>query len=182
MRNVFRVIDQVVDWISQGLAAVLVAAEIIILFAGVVGRYAFDHPLVWSDEIAGILFLWLLSLGAVIALRRGEHMRMTVIANRFGPRAQRLAACFGALLVVVVSLGLIVPGLSYAAQQQAFLTPGRSAGSSPRSCCCSTWHCASCSPRRTGWTSPWCLDSGPSSGPVSLAWRRNSTTWAITIC
>ncbi len=98
-------------------------AEIVILFAGVVARYAFDHPLVWVEELAAILFLWLVSLGAVIALRRGEHMRMTVIVGRLGPRVQRLAACFSAMLVVVVTLGLIVPGLSYADQQAAILTP-----------------------------------------------------------
>lgn len=119
----FRGLDKAVDWLSQSMAATLVAAEIVILFAGAVGRYAFDHPLVWVDEVAGILFLWLVSLGAVIALRRGEHMRMTIVVGRLGPRAQRLAACFSALLVVVVALGLIVPGLSYAAQQQAILTP-----------------------------------------------------------
>jgi tripartite ATP-independent transporter DctM subunit len=123
MSNVFRVLDKAVDWISQGLAALFVVAEVGILFAGVIWRYLLNDPLVWSDELAGVLFLWLVSLGAVIALRRGEHMRMTVIVGRFGPRVQRLAACFGALLVVVVSLGLIVPGLSYAAEEQAFMTP-----------------------------------------------------------
>jgi tripartite ATP-independent transporter DctM subunit len=121
--NAFRAIDRAVDWLSQGLAAAFVLAEIVLLFAGVVGRYAFDWPLVWVDEVAGVLFLWLVSLGAVIALRRGEHMRMTVMLGRFAPRARRLADCFAALLVVVVTLGLIVPGLSYAEQQQAILTP-----------------------------------------------------------
>jgi len=123
MTGLLRALDKAVDWISQGLAAALVVAEVAILFAGVVWRYVFNSPLVWSDELAGVLFLWLVSLGAVVALRRGEHMRMTVIVGRFGPRVRRLAACFGALLVVVVALGLIVPGLSYAAAQQAFLTP-----------------------------------------------------------
>ena len=94
-----------------------------ILFAGVVARYAFDHPLVWVEELAGVLFLWLVSLGAVIALRRGEHMRMTVIVGRLGARARRICARFAALLVVVVTLGLIIPGITYAAQQQAILTP-----------------------------------------------------------
>ena len=59
------------------IAAALVAAEIVILFSGVVARYVFDAPLVWSDELASMLFLWLAMLGAVIAFRRDEHMRMT---------------------------------------------------------------------------------------------------------
>ena len=43
-------------------AALLVIAEILVLFAGIVGRYVFHRPLVWSDELAGILFLWLAML------------------------------------------------------------------------------------------------------------------------
>ena len=57
----------------------LVVAEIVILFAGVVARYGVHRPLIWSDELASILFLWLAMLGAAVAFRRSEHMRMTAI-------------------------------------------------------------------------------------------------------
>src|SRR5258707_12886448 len=63
-------------------AALLVAAEIVILFAGVVARYGLHRPLIWSDELASILFLWLAMLGAAVAFRRAEHLRMTAaVAN-----------------------------------------------------------------------------------------------------
>jgi TRAP-type C4-dicarboxylate transport system permease small subunit len=48
-------------------AALLVLAEIAVLLAGIIGRYVFHSPLVWSDELAGILFLWLAMLGSVLA-------------------------------------------------------------------------------------------------------------------
>ena len=118
-----RGLDRAVDLLTQSVAAVLVAAEVIILFAGVVARYVFVHPLVWVDEVAAMLFLWLVSLGAVIALRRSEHMRMTVLVSRLGPRARRFCAYLAALLVVVVTLSLIIPGLGYATQQEAIVTP-----------------------------------------------------------
>src|ERR1044071_458013 len=60
-------------------AALLVVAEIVILFAGVVARYGLHRPLIWSDELASILFLWLAMLGAAVAFRRAEPMRMTAI-------------------------------------------------------------------------------------------------------
>ena len=61
-------------------------AEIIILFSGIVARYVLHTPLVWSDELASILFLWLAMLGSVIAFRRGEHMRMAALVNAPRPR------------------------------------------------------------------------------------------------
>ena len=118
-----RRVDQGVDLFAKTVAGSLVAVEATILFAGVVSRYAFGRPLVWVEELAAILFLWLVSLGAVIALRRTEHMRMTVLVGRAGPRFRRAAGGFAALLVVIVTLGLLVPGLSYASQQSAILTP-----------------------------------------------------------
>src|ERR1700742_4456815 len=66
-------------------AAILVVAEIVILFAGVVSRYVMHSPLIWSDELASILFLWLVMLGAVVAFRRAEHMRMTAIVASARP-------------------------------------------------------------------------------------------------
>src|SRR5258707_12293202 len=66
-------------------AALLVMAEIVILFAGVVARYGLHRPLIWSDELASILFLWLAMLGAAVAFRRAEHMRMTAVVANTGP-------------------------------------------------------------------------------------------------
>ena len=116
-------LDRIFVALTEGVAAALVLAEVVILFAGVVARYAFDMPLVWVEEVAVTLFLWLVSLGAVIALRRGEHMRMTVLVALIGPLGRRLASAFAAVLVVVVALGLLIPGWSYAQQQAAVLTP-----------------------------------------------------------
>src|SRR4051812_10588465 len=66
-------------------AAILVVAEIVVLFAGVIARYVLHLPLIWSDELASILFLWLAMLGAAVAFRRAEHMRMTALVAQAGP-------------------------------------------------------------------------------------------------
>src|SRR5258708_6757059 len=65
-------------------AALLVMAEIVILFAGVVARYGVHRPLIWSGELASILFLWLAMLGAAVAFRPVEHMCMTAVVGHAG--------------------------------------------------------------------------------------------------
>jgi tripartite ATP-independent transporter DctM subunit len=75
--SLVRAVESSLGSFIEILVAGLVAAEIAILFSGVVSRYVFDRPLVWSDELASTLFLWLAMFGAVIAFRRDEHMRMT---------------------------------------------------------------------------------------------------------
>ena len=51
-----------------------------------VARFVLHAPLIWSDELASILFLWLAMLGAVVAFRRGEHMRMTAVVGVLAAR------------------------------------------------------------------------------------------------
>ena len=116
-------LDAILAWITEIPAAALVAAEIAVLFAGVVSRYAFHSPLTWSDELASILFLWLAMLGAVIALRRGEHMRLTAIATRLPPRWREFFETIAAVVVVVFVLLIIVPSGEYTAEEWAILTP-----------------------------------------------------------
>src|SRR5260370_716917 len=57
--------------------ALLTALEVLILLAGVISRYVFRNPFVWSDELASILFLWLAVLGAAVAIRRVQHVRLS---------------------------------------------------------------------------------------------------------
>ena len=107
----------------ESLAALLVLAEIVVLFAGVTARYAFHAPLVWSDELASILFLWLSMLGAVVALRRGEHMRMTAFVARLRPDTRALFDTF-AITASVAFLALVAwPAIDYAHEESFVVTP-----------------------------------------------------------
>ena len=75
-------LDRVIGTALELVTASLVAVEIVILFVGIVARYVFHSPLIWSDELASMLCLWLAMLGGALALRRKEHMRMTAFTTR----------------------------------------------------------------------------------------------------
>ena len=79
------VAERAIGVVVEVPAALLVVADVLVLFLGVVSRYAFNAPLVWTDELASLLFIWLAMLGAVIAYRRAEHMRMTAFVSRARP-------------------------------------------------------------------------------------------------
>ena len=101
------------------VAASLVGAEILILFAGVVSRYVFDRPLVWSDELASTLFLWLAMLGAVIAFRRDEHMRMTACVGLLSPPWRAALDMFAGGAALAFLLLIAWPTYQYAVYQAA---------------------------------------------------------------
>jgi tripartite ATP-independent transporter DctM subunit len=116
-------LERVLGGAVEAAAAAIVVVEIGILFAGVMARYVFHAPLVWSDEAASILFLWLSMLGAVIALRRGEHMRMTGLVSRVGPQTRRLLDAL-AVTAPLAFLALILhPAIDYASEESFIVTP-----------------------------------------------------------
>ena len=110
----------------EAVAALLVVAEILILLAGVVSRFVFRSPLVWSDELASALFLWLAMLGAVIAARRSAHMRMGALTGKLSPQWRAYFDAVGLAASSVFLLLLIMPGADYTADQAFITSPAMS--------------------------------------------------------
>ena len=104
-------------------AALLVVAEIVILFAGVVSRYGFHRPLIWSDELASILFLWLAMFGAVVAFRRAEHMRMTAVVAMCRPPARAILDVIGTCAALAFLIMMAWPSYEYAHDESFITTP-----------------------------------------------------------
>jgi tripartite ATP-independent transporter DctM subunit len=122
----FDVALRIESYLGRGIelaAALLIVAEIVILFAGVISRYFLQTPLVWSDELASLLFLWLASLGAVVALRRNEHMRMTAIVGMASPRGRSYLEAISLAAAVAFLLLTIVPAYEFAAEEVMVTTP-----------------------------------------------------------
>lgn len=116
-------LDRAVGVITEWPAGLLVLAEVIVLFSGIVARYVFHEPLVWTDELASILFLWLSMLGAVIALRRGAHMRMTALVSNCRPAVRAFLEVF-ALAAALVFLVLLMPhAWEFASEEVIITTP-----------------------------------------------------------
>ena len=104
-------------------AALLVVAEIVILFAGVVARYGLRSPLIWSDELASILFLWLAMLGAAVAFRRSEHMRMTAVVASAGPAMRGYLDVVATCAALAFLLMIAWPSWEYAYEESFITTP-----------------------------------------------------------
>ncbi|OZI44035.1 TRAP transporter large permease [Bordetella genomosp. 4] len=116
-------LDSALGVVSEWPAALLVVLEVVVLLSGVVARYVLHEPIVWTDELASIMFLWLSMLGAVIALRRGAHMRMTALVSKCSPGKRAFLEVF-ALAASLVFLVLLMPhAWEYAVEEMIIVTP-----------------------------------------------------------
>ena len=112
-----------------GLAVALVGSailvfEVALLFACVVARYLFHNPLIWADELASTLFVWLSGLGAVLATRRNAHMRLTAFISRVDQQLRQKIEVIILLLVAAFVLILAYPAIDYSIDEAIVRTPG----------------------------------------------------------
>ncbi len=118
LRHAAFLLDRAIGVLTESVGAAIVVAETCILFAGVVSRYVFDSPLIWTDELGDFLFLWLAMLGTVVALRADSHMRLTTLVNWVRPGLGRWFSSVGALVVVAFVLLILMPALTYVDDEQ----------------------------------------------------------------
>ncbi|MGY2047179.1 TRAP transporter large permease [Methylobacterium sp. JK268] len=116
-------LDDTLGHCIEAPAALLVVLEIVVLLSGVVSRYVFHQPIVWADELASILFLWLAMLGAVVAYRRSEHMRMTAVVSLASPRVRAFLEALSLAAGLVFIAVLLEPAYEFASEELFVQTP-----------------------------------------------------------
>ena len=122
------------SWVGKveqalGVAVALAAAAILLfevglLFAGVIARYFLHRPLIWADELASTLFVWLSALGAVLAMRRNAHMRLTTFISRAAPALRQQIETAILLVIAAFVLLIVHPAIEYAIDEAIVRTPG----------------------------------------------------------
>jgi TRAP-type C4-dicarboxylate transport system permease small subunit len=106
------------------IAAVLVLADVVILLLGVIARYVFQHPLIWTDDLAQAVFLWLGMIGSVVALNRGEHMRMTAMLARANRPARAGMEAYGSAVGLMFLAAVVQPAIDYVEEVSRLMMPG----------------------------------------------------------
>lgn len=81
------------------VAAILLGSIVVLVFVAAIMR-TFDHPVIWSIDMAQLLFIWLCFFGAVRALREKAHLGIDLVV-RYLPYRLRLGL---ELLLSVVTL------------------------------------------------------------------------------
>ena len=91
------------------LAQVLLAVIVLLVFAAGVMRW-FGYPLVWSVDLAQLLFVWISFLGADLALRKHAHIGVDYFVKRLPPRARAVLDVVLALVVLAFLVTMAVLG------------------------------------------------------------------------
>ncbi len=100
--------EKVLDAVAVALFAAMFGAIIV----QIVLRYVFNAPLVWTDEAASYLFVWISFLGWAMATRKRIHIGIGLVADRLPPRGRRWLHAFWCAATIAFALVLLVVGVA----------------------------------------------------------------------
>ncbi|MFC3343950.1 TRAP transporter small permease [Paenibacillus abyssi] len=89
--------------------AIILASMAILVFANVVLRYLFDSGITWSEEMSRYLFVFLIFLGAIGALKNNEHLGVDLLIKNLPKQIKRVVYIFTNLLLLFI-LYLVADG------------------------------------------------------------------------
>jgi TRAP-type transport system small permease protein len=100
----------IVERVCIALMVVLVAD----VFLGVWSRYVMRATFQWYDEVARLCFVWMIFLGAALAVRYSGHFRLHLLIDRLGARARRRVDILVMLIVIAFACVLLAGGVAIA--------------------------------------------------------------------
>lgn len=110
--------------LSDAIAAILLAADLVVVCGSVLLRFCFNAPVEWSDDVARGLMVGSAFFGAASALARGENVGVSFFRDLAPVRLRALVDAASALLVVLIS-GYV----AYNSIKLGSLTAGQTTGS-----------------------------------------------------
>ena len=74
-------------------------ALFIVFVIQVMARFGLNKPLAWTDELAVILYVWIILWAAAFVVPEHEHVAFDLLWNSAGPRTRRAMQMVGHLLI-----------------------------------------------------------------------------------
>jgi tripartite ATP-independent transporter DctM subunit len=110
--------------LSDAVAAILLAADLMVVCVSVLLRFLFNAPVEWADDVARGLMVGSSFFGAASALARAENLGVAFFIDMLPSGVRRVVDSMGALLVTVIAFYV-----AFNAMKMGWLTTGQTSGS-----------------------------------------------------
>lgn len=100
---------QKVNAFLKFIIALFLSLMAIFVFGNVVLRYGFNSGITWSEEVSRFLFIWLIFLGAILALKDNEHLGVDSVIKKLPARGKK-AAYIISNIMMLVTIVLVLDG------------------------------------------------------------------------
>jgi TRAP-type C4-dicarboxylate transport system permease small subunit len=93
--------------VLMGLLIMPITMQILSRYTGIIPRY------IWTEEIARFCFVWIVMIGAMIAVRDGTHFDVDVLPHSASPRVELAARLFVNAAILILGLAFLRWGYDF---------------------------------------------------------------------
>ncbi len=111
--NIISGIAETIGKFVESLVALFMGLLLVVVACNVFARYILKIGLTWAEEFSLLLFIWVVFLGAYLAMRKKAHLALTFIIKRLPPNAFTISRHIILVLVMVFVLAVFVGGLEF---------------------------------------------------------------------
>ena len=90
MKKLIDLTSNYIDKIICFIVIVLTLVLSILMAVGVFYRYVLNNSIYWSGEVSRYLLVYITFLGATIAYKRGAHVGIDIIVERFSKKVRKI--------------------------------------------------------------------------------------------
>ena len=108
---------------AQALGGALFVALFGVFVLQVVSRFVFDRPLPWTDELAVVLYVWIILWACATLVPTREHVMFDLVWHAVSPRTRRVMAITGHALIGSLSLWALPACWDYVSFMSREATP-----------------------------------------------------------
>ena len=113
-------IKRILDNLEEIVGAILFIMMFAILVAQIIFRQIFDSPLVWSEELAILLFTYVGMLGVSIGIKYRQHVFIDFLYNKFSGKGLKIANTFIQSVVFISLVAMIQIGYKLFLRKKIF--------------------------------------------------------------
>ncbi|HJL61954.1 MAG TPA: TRAP transporter small permease [Pseudomonadales bacterium] len=89
MMSAIREVQRILHMLEDGLLISVLTSMLLMAVVQICLRNFFDSGLLWGESFLRILLLWLAMLGAMVATRESNHIRIDVLSRYLGPMSSK---------------------------------------------------------------------------------------------
>lgn len=92
------------DKLVNAVSIVLMGSLVFITFFQVVNRFVLKYPIMWTEEIARFLLIWISLIGAALCTREDSHIQIDILYLKLKPKIKLIVS----VLINIIFLFLII--------------------------------------------------------------------------
>ena len=104
----FRIVcEKAIDWLS----ITLLSGIFILGLCQVFWRWVLHDPIIWSEELIQLTYVWICYLGWTLAERSDSHIRITALLNALPQSVQKWVQAMCHVLSIIFSILMVFYGI-----------------------------------------------------------------------